>query len=365
MTRKILMIGSARETRGGISALVNVYFEHGLFERWPAEYLATHRDGTKLQKAGKALSAWLAFMARLLAGRIALLHVHIASDASFWRKSLFIVPAHLLRVPYLLHMHGGNFLAFYADRAAPIRAFIRWIYRNAHVVIALSDEWRAPLETMAPGSRVEVIPNPVSIPTWQASLVTQPPTALFLGVIKERKGAHDLLRAWPAVLAAVPDARLVLGGSGDSDEARALARELGIEAAVEMPGWIVGPDKEHLLRDASLFVLPSHFEALPMAVLEAMACGLPVVATKVGGIPMAVDAGSGVLIEPRDVEGLSRALVSLLRDPALRGSVGQAARERAARLFSADALIPQVEQIWEEAAGSPNGLKHRVSRGHA
>lgn len=361
----ILMIGPAREVRGGISAIVNVYFGHGLFERWPAEYLATQCDGSKLRKAWKAATSWIAFMARLLAGRVAMLHVHIASDASFWRKSLFILPAHLLRVPYLLHMHGGNFIEFYRGRSAPVRAFIRWLYRHACRVIALSEEWRAPLEEMAPGSRVVVIPSPVEIPQWRAALDGDPPTVVFLGVIKARKGVHDLLRAWPAVRAAVPGARLVLAGVGDTEEALALARELGIADFVETPGWVLGEAKHELLRRAWAFALPSHVEALPMSVLEAMAAGVPVVATHVGGIPMAVDAESGVLLEPHDVGALEAALIELLRDEGKRMAMGHAARERARRQFSADALVPRLEQAWREAAASPNGLKERVSRGHA
>ncbi len=349
MRRRIVMIGTRRDVRGGISAMVNVYFAQGLFGRWDARYLATHRDGSKASKALQAAGSWIAFMAMLLAGRVALAHVHIASDASFWRKSLFIVPAHLLRVPYVLHMHGGNFIEFYRARSAPVRRFIRWIYARAERVIALSAQWRTALVEMQPGSRVVVIPNPVEIPAWRASLEGTPPTVLFLGVIKERKGVHDLLRAWPGVLAAVPQARLVLGGVGDTDEARALAGALGIASSVEMPGWIVGAEKDALLGRAWAFALPSHYEALPMSILEAQAAGIPVVTTRVGGIPAAVDDGrTGYLLEPRDVAGLERALVELLTNAARRKAMGEAARALAVERFSADVLVPRIDAIWRE-----------------
>ena len=288
-------------------------------------------------------------MGLLLAGRIALVHVHIASDASFWRKSLFIVPAHLLRVPYVLHMHGGNFIEFYRTRNAVVRRFIRWIYACAQRVIALSEEWRAALEELQPASRVVVIANPVEIPAWQASLDAKPPTVLFLGMIKERKGVHDLLRAWPAVRRAVPDARLVLGGVGDVEEAKALARELGVADSIDMPGWIVGEGKATLMKRAWIFALPSHYEALPMSVLEAQAAGVPVVSTRVGGIPTAVDDGrTGILIEARDVSGLEAALAGLLTDAERREAMGEAARAAATAIFSAEVLVPKVDAIWRE-----------------
>jgi glycosyltransferase involved in cell wall biosynthesis len=332
--------------------MVNVYFAHGLFERWDAEYLATHRDGTKLQKAWTAATSWLAFMARLATASVALLHVHIASDASFWRKALFIVPAHLLRVPYVLHMHGGDFARFYGERCGPLaRRLLRFLYRNALVVVALSDEWRDALAAAIPGIRVVVVPNPVEMPAWQAALDAEPPSVLYLGVVKETKGVFDLLHAWPAVLARHPRARLVLAGSGERDAAQALAQKLGVADSLQTPGWASGEAKAALLRGATVFVLPSHFEALPMAVLEAMAAGLPVVATRVGGIPDAIEDGrDGLLVPPHDPEPLGRALNALLEDGARRARLGAAARRRALENFSAGVIVPRIEEIWERAA---------------
>ncbi|MEP7070727.1 MAG: glycosyltransferase family 4 protein, partial [Usitatibacter sp.] len=237
----------------------------------------------------------------------------------------------------------------YRGRGAVTRRFIRWIYASAERVIALSEEWREALSAMEPASRVVVIPNPVEIPSWQSALDAGPPTVLFLGMIKERKGVHDLLRAWPGVRREVPGARLVLGGVGDVDEARALARALGVEASIEMPGWIVGDAKDALMKRAWVFALPSHYEALPMSVLEAQAAGVPVVSTRVGGIPAAVDHGrTGILLEPRDVPGLEAALTHLLSDEGQRKAVGRAARGAAAERFSADVLVPKVDAIWRE-----------------
>lgn len=350
MPPRIVMIGSSPEVRGGISAMVNVYRAQGLFGRWDVRYIATHCDGSKVRKAAKAAGAWLAFMARLLTARMDLLHVHIASDASFWRKSLFVVPADALGIPYILHMHGGRFLEFYRDQPWRFaRRFIRRVYHRARLVIALSEQWRETLLHISPESRIVVVPNPVLVPEWQASLDEEPPTVLYLGLIKEAKGAFDLVKAWPAVRSAVPGARLVLGGTGEMDAARALARSLGVEDSVEMPGWIVGEAKDALVRRAWIFALPSHGEALPMAILETMAAGIPVVATRVGGVPTAVDHGTtGLLLEVGDLAALSRSLVELLADAPRRKSMGAAARRAASERFSADTIVPRVEALWRE-----------------
>ena len=343
--KRIVMIGSSRATHGGISTMVNVYFASGLFERWDAEYLETHRDGSKLAKAWQAAKSWLAFMWRLATGSVALLHVHIASDASFWRKSLFILPAHALGVPYLLHHHGGDFPRFYSERCGPrVQRFLRFLYREAQAVIALSDEWRAAIASVIPEARTVVVPNPVEIPPGAASLEGE--RVLYLGVLKEAKGVYELLEAWKQVSSRHPHARLTLAGSGELDRVRSLAGD-----SVETPGWTSGEAKAALLDSASVFVLPSHFEALPMAVLEAMAAGLPVVATRVGGIPDAVvDGREGLLFEPRDTAALAAAIEGLLADPARRAAMGAAARRRAQETFSAEAIVPRIESIWARYA---------------
>lgn len=349
--KRVLMIGSGREVRGGISAMVNVYFAHGLFDRWHAEYLATHCDGTRARKLRRAAASWLAFAGRLLTGGIGLLHVHIASDASFWRKALFVVPARLMGVPYVLHVHAGDFTEFHARSGPFTRALLRYMYGGARAVIALSDAWKRALLAVVPGMRVEVIPNPIEMPGWRAALDEGPPTAVFLGMVKEPKGVYELLRAWPRVQRAVPGAKLVLGGSGELDAARALAGELGIEADVELPGWVSGEDKAALLKRAWVLALPSHWEALPMAVLEAMAAGVPVVASRVGAIPEALPQGQGgLLVPPRDPAALADALVEVLGDAALRKALGRAARRRASESYAAAVVVPRIEGLWSELA---------------
>ena len=93
--KRIVMLGSGREVRGGISAMVNVCFEHGLFDRWEAQYLPTHCDGSKARKAVRAGASFARFAGLVATGRVALVHAHIASGASFWRKLAFIALAAL------------------------------------------------------------------------------------------------------------------------------------------------------------------------------------------------------------------------------------------------------------------------------
>jgi glycosyltransferase involved in cell wall biosynthesis len=173
---------------------------------------------------------------------------------------------------------------------------------------------------------------------------------LFLGVLRAEKGLYELLAAWPAVLEEVPGARLTLAGSGDVPRARQLAVELGVADSIEFPGWVGVKQRARLLEQAAVLVLPSHFEAQPMAVLEGMAAGLPIVATRVGGIPDAVGPDAGILVEPGDVDRLAAALVTALTDDTRRIAMGAAARLRASAAHSPDVVVPAIERLWEAAA---------------
>ena len=349
------MLGTDESTRGGIAAVIGVLRRHGLFERGGALYVATHCDGSRWRKSTLAACAWLRVARLLMCRQVALLHVHTASGPSFWRKSLFIAAARATGVPYVLHVHGGGFLDFYRRRCGPLRrAWVRSVLRGSRAVIALSQQWQQVFDEMAPGCRCVVIANPVEVPPWSAALDEAPPTVVFLGHISEAKGVADLARAWREVAAAVPTARLVLAGAGDIDRLRPLFGEHG--DAVRFPGWLSGTDKDALLRSAWVLALPSHREALPMAILESMAAGVPVVATRVGGVPLAVQDGeTGVLIEAGDVVALRDALIGLLADHERRIAFGRAARQRVSESFSAEMRIECIETLWREVLEQPPG----------
>ena len=366
MDRRVVIVGSGFEVRGGVSAVAGVWARSGLLGRWGARYLATHCDGSAARKLGCAARAWLRFARALRVREVSLLHVHLNSDASFWRKALFIAAARMARVPYVLHVHCGGFADFHRLRCGALsRAVVRRVFRGAAAVIALSEAAARELEAIDPRRDIEVIPNPVELPPVAARVAAGAPRVAFLGALTEAKGVFDLLRAWPAVLAAASTARLVLAGAGDEAGVRALARELAIAHSVELPGWIAGAAKVALLREATVFVLPSHREAMPMALLEAMAAGLPVVATPVGAVPAMLGSDRGVLVPVARPSSLANALLELLRDDRRRHALGEAARRHIEENFSAARVVPRVEALWERLGAAPSDGSGAARRGNA
>jgi len=351
--KRIVMIGTSRTTMGGISSVVRTLEEGGLFSRCQITYIATHTDGSRGAKLFAAMQGWLAYMARLMTGRVGLLHVHLSSRASFWRKSFFILPSYLFKVPVVLHLHGGEFHLFYGQEcSAPCRRFIRYVFERAARVVVLSKSWQAWVRDNFPRARVGLIYNPVSLPPI-VHRESSPETVLFLGRLGERKGVYHLIAAAHALLRDYPRLVLWLGGDGEVEDGRALARQLGIEDHIEFLGWVSGEGKRSRLQQAAVYALPSYNEGLPMSVLEAMAYGLPVVATPVGGIPEAVSDGvEGFLVPPGDEAALADRLRRLLDDEELRRRMGAAARAKVERCFSTEVVVPQFEALYAELLGT-------------
>ena len=153
------------------------------------------------------------------------------------------------------------------------------------------------------------------------------PNVIYVGHIQRGKGVFDLLQAWTRVQIACPGALLTLVGEDRTNGLLSReARSLGIESGIQLTGPLPSSKVADLMRQSMVLCLPSHAEGTPNCVMEALSCGLPVVATRVGGIPDIVEhEKTGLLINERDVDGLATALITLLNHPADCARKGQAA----------------------------------------
>jgi glycosyltransferase involved in cell wall biosynthesis len=361
--RRVVMLGTAPQTHGGISAVVEAWRAGGLFERWPIDYVATHCDGGAGAKLLAAARALRRFIALLAAHRRVLVHVHCASHASFWRKCVFMAIAHAARCPVVLHLHGGGFVHFYEDECGPLgRRLVRHFLGRAACLIGLTENWRAWLAGVTARPNVVCIPNPVRA---QPALERRGRrnVVLFLGRIEDAKGVPELLQAFAVLRAAVHDAQLVCAGAGDLEGAQRRAEALGIADAVRFPGWVGEAEKRAWLARASVFVLPSRAEGLPMSLLEAMAAGVPVVASAVGGIPDVVKHGvNGLLVAPGDELDLLRAMRRLLREPQLAAALGAAGRETVRAKHSPEQVLAQLGEVYAALGVEGAPLRVRLRR---
>jgi glycosyltransferase involved in cell wall biosynthesis len=347
--RSIVMLGSHISTPGGMSSVIQQYHEGGLFDRYRCVYIPTHRNGSKMSKAWAAVVGGSRASWCLLTYPQPLLHVHMSYGGSFWRKSVMCMIASAMRRPYVVHMHGSQFMDFYGRRGPGVRRFMRYVFGHAALVIALSHQWRTNLLRVCPEATIEVLPNGVSLP----DLRTRPPESgephiVCLGKIGARKGTFELVQAFARLASRYPHWRLICAGDGEVDELRAAAEQAGLRDRVLIPGWVGPVRARQIISTATIFALPSHAEGLPMALLEAMSWGLPVVTSRVGGIPDVVRHDqNGLLIEPGSVDALAECLDRLMGDSSERARLGTSARETIETAYSREVMLHQLIGLYE------------------
>jgi glycosyltransferase involved in cell wall biosynthesis len=267
--------------------------------------------------------------------------------------------------PLAIGLHGSD--VFMAEKPA-IRRWVGRALRGSRLLTACSPELARRIEALgADPRRSHVIPygvdlalfrpDPAGRGPWRERLGIPPsaPVALGVGRMATKKGFHVLAEALPALFDRVPATHVVLAGGGDRLEALRAATERWRDR-VHFPGPVLHDTLPDLYRAADLFVLPAVHDAsgnvdgLPNVILEAMASGLPVVASAISGIPLAVEDGvSGFLVPEKDAAALGAALVTLAGDAGLRRTLGEAARRRAERDLSWDAVAARYRAAYGAA----------------
>jgi glycosyltransferase involved in cell wall biosynthesis len=269
-------------------------------------------------------------------------------------------------IPYAVVLHGadvpdsqkGRFGAVYPL----IKPLVRRVWRQAARVIAVSDGLRELALRTWPEGRIEVVPNGVDIERFRPAempTVRDGGTLVVVAVARlvEIKGLQHLI----AALARIPadmrsQIRLRLCGTGPYEgELRRQVREAGLDAQVEFAGLVPYERIPEEFQGADMFALPSLQEGLPLSLLEAMACGLPVMASRVGGVPAVIcDGENGFLIPAGDVEKVSKAIVQLASDSILRARVSKAARHTA-QSWSWDSIWERYEALLTGACRTAQG----------
>jgi glycosyltransferase involved in cell wall biosynthesis len=334
---------------GGMSSSIRALLTSPLADEFELEFVPTHVGGagalTRVRVFGAALArlTWWS-----LRGRGRVVHVHGTKRGSLLRKTVVVLVAKALRRRVILHLHSGpgDIAAFRASLGRAAVAFLALGPRHADVVINVSAASAAAMAEAFGARDVRVIPNAVpSSPSGPTSPKdgADPLVAYLGGFQNPVKGGEILLAAIAGE--GLAGARFALAGPGD---APAAIEPLRADGRVRWEGWLEPAAKDELLREAQVFVLPSTSEGMPMALLEAMAYGLAIVATEVGGVPDTVEAGvEAVLVAPGDPEALRSALAELVADPGERCRLGEAAAH-GARRFSPERIAGEIAAVYRE-----------------
>jgi len=242
-----------------------------------------------------------------------------------------------------------------------MRQTAAWALRQADLLRAISNFTRRQLEARAPqGTPIFQVQFPawtdidVFLEASEKGIDPNEDTVLYAGVLIYRKGLHVLLQAFNQVASSLPSARLLLVGSPENPsyvhELKSMVERLGIEEKVEFIDEVSQRELARLMKACRVFVLPSLSEGLGKVILEAMACGKPVVGSNVNGIPEVIkDGQTGFLVPPGDVEALAERLTWMLANPEEAEAMGKRGRACVEKSFSQDSYVKNYASMFKEA----------------
>jgi len=249
---------------------------------------------------------------------------------------LSLLPGAHRRIPYIVSLRGSDVpmydiynkrLQFFHSLCKPLT---RFIWKRAKKVVALSTSLKSTALKVVPCQEISIIPNGIEIDlftpsndTWERSIFK----LITVSRLIERKGIQYILQAM-AQLKNEPITLLIVGSGNYENQLKALSHELGLDSIVGFFGACFRDRLPALYRQHDVFILTSLAESYGIVFSEAMACGLPIIAARTGGIPDLVKNDNGILVDPEDVEGITQAILAMKNNKAMRTMMGKRNRER-------------------------------------
>ena len=300
--------------------------------------------------------AWRVIV-QLIRFRPEVIHLTTSGSVGVLRDIVVLSLARLFGARAVYHIRFGRIPELARGRGWEWR-LLRCAMRLAHIVLAIDSGTEAALRGVLPREKLALVPNLIVLDPARPREVLGTKgtrTIYYLGWLMPTKGMRELVEAWR--VASQDGWELKIAGPGDPNYRLELAKcagdKTGLEFLDELPhsqGWA-------LMQQTDIFVLPSYIEGFPNVVLEAMAAGKAIIATRVGAIPEMLDAESGspcgLVVAPRDVPGLAQALTKLMNDPALRSDLGRRARAKIERCYEARVVFARYLETWRSLAVAP------------
>ncbi len=283
-------------------------------------------------------------MVVLQRNRFDAIHLTTAGELAVVRDIGVTCLAASFGVPLVYHIRFGRVPVIASGDSWEWRA-LAWVMARSRAVIAIDAATGEAIRGHLPLVNLQVVPNCVDLSRLPSSADTEglERTALFVGWVIPTKGIAELVEAWARVQ---PQGwRLLIVGPGDTAYQRELIRRFGAQG-IAFLGELPHQQAMEQLAACDVFILPSHTEGFPNAVLEAMALGKAIVATCVGAIPEMLEGGGGLLVEPRDVFALAKAIEVVCASYETRSEMGRRAKERAVREYSIDAVFDRYISLW-------------------
>jgi glycosyltransferase involved in cell wall biosynthesis len=336
--------------RGGIGAVLAVYEKY--FPVFKA--IGTHRHISGIGKIVYFGKNYLRFIWTMISDpKIRVIHIHGSYGISVIRKALIAFTGKsIFRKKLIYQIHSSEYPQKYDLAPAYQKKMIDFLFRKADLVGCLTRNWQLLYQKKFGLSNTVVIPNMIHPPDFEASsriipTQGQPVQLAFLGLIHEKKGIFEMVQMVADNKAEFTGKLIIhIGGIGKVDELNELIIRNGLEDIVKFRGWFGESNKATLYKEVDAFILPSHNEGLPVVILEAMSYGLPIIATRVGGIPEIMEHEvNGFLFEKGDVVAMKTAIRAYINNHDLMRTHGRNSLELVKNYFPGQ-VLPQIAAVY-------------------
>lgn len=347
---KVLMVGNDSSVKGGITSVIQQLLEYD----WNAvgidmKFIPTYVEKNALKKIIFFIDAYDKIRKYISKNRPDVVHIHMSYRGSFTRAKMIHELCVKNKIPTVVHLHGSEFKKWFDSCDEKKQKQIKEFMKQTGAFIVLGEKWNDTIKKIEKNTKTVVLSNSVKIPQkhvkWDDKF-----KILFLGVLIKRKGVSDLLEAIKILKEKGKCEKLkfiIAGGGKEEETLKNKTEQLKINSLVEFVGWINGDKKKELLETSQMLVLPSYNEGLPIAILEAISYGMPVVSTNVGDISAAViNDKNGYLIEPGDVEKLASSLEKVFESKTKYMKMSNESRSIAESKFSDDKYFGDIKNIY-------------------
>jgi glycosyltransferase involved in cell wall biosynthesis len=248
-------------------------------------------------------------------------------------KGLMVCVGKIFKKKVIISYRSGH-IEHNIKKSKLFRHYISFVISIADIIICQSQYWQNYYKNLVhnKSSKFVVIKNWID-PNKYNKFVNRDKikiSIIFMGLISKNKGVYDIYEMVRNYMNDFKNVEFELyGGGPDYEKLFRLIREYDLSHIIKLKGWVYGEAKQYALVNSDVLILPSYFEGMPNVILEAMACGKPVVSTNVGGIPDIVDHGiSGILFKPGDIKAFRDSLITLIDNRELRNTMGIKARHK-------------------------------------
>ncbi len=363
----VLISGALPPPMGGVGVYYQTLLNSSLPEKINLRFVQTSSQNRENSSTGKASLTNLVgaikdcwrFTKAILAYRPQIAHIGTAFGLSFVKHTYCVILARLFGSRVLLHPHC-SYAVIYKERSKLWKWYFGQVIKLTNGIVVLSKEWLQ-LAAIAPGSIISYLPNAIDLklykPIAEKNLIRikneELIQILYLGFLGKDKGTFDILSA--AQIVASKNRKVVFNlvgaelSPGELSNLHTCVEKSKLSDCVKIQPPAFGEDKITVLNNADIFIYPSYYEGMPMAVIEAMACGLPIIASRIGGLPEMVFEGvNGFLIEQGKPEQLADAVGRLINDREKCISMGKASHQIACEKFDIEQHVTRLIDIYNK-----------------